>query len=58
MAFSFKYIVRASPTAALVIIFGYMEPVKYYVKFVEPVRHFASMVLAILVGYNLKIVCY
>ena len=35
-----------------------MGPVRHYVKFAEPVRHFASMVLAILVGYNLKIVCY
>ena len=49
--------VRASPTT-LAIIVGYMEPLRRYIKFVEAVRHFASMVLAILVGYNLKIVCY
>ena len=35
-----------------------MGHVRYYVKFAEPVTHFASMVLDILVGYNLKIVCY
>ena len=29
-----------------------------YIKFAEPVRHFASMVQPILVGYNLKIICY
>ena len=30
--------------------------VRYNVKFAEPVRHYASMVLVILLGYNLKIV--
>ena len=34
------------------------DALKYYVKFVEYVRHCASMVLAILVGYNLIIVYY
>ena len=32
--------------------------VRHYVKFAESVRYFASMVLAILIGYNLKTVCY
>ena len=30
--------------------------VRHYVKFVEPVKYCASMVLTIMVGYNLKIV--
>lgn len=29
-----------------------------YVKFAETVRHFASIVLAILIGFNSNIVCY
>ena len=33
-----------------------MRPVKHYVKFAEPARHFGSMVLAILIAYNLRIV--
>ena len=43
---------------ALVIIVGQIGSLRHYVKFAEPVRHCASIVLAILVDYNLKIVCY
>ena len=48
---------RASPIV-LAIMVGQIGPVRYYVKFAEPVGYFASMVLCILVGYDLKIVCY
>ena len=50
-------LVRASPTG-LAIIVGKIGPVRYYVKFAEPVKYCTSMVLAILVAYNLKIECY
>ena len=42
----------------LAIIVGQIRSVRHYVKFAESVRHIVSMVFAILVGYNLKIICY
>ena len=43
---------------ALAITVGLIRPVRHYVNFAELVRHCASMVLALLVSYNLKIACY
>ena len=40
------------------IMVGEIGPIRHYVKFVEPVSHFVSMIMAIFIDYILNIACY